>query len=156
MTEYLLLFIITAFIFIWLIILSIIFWQQKKHYQQLLGKSKKINLQDVLDQILHTQRILTQENGVSKNRIKEIEHSTNFYLQKIGFYRFNPFDDTGGDQSFSLSLLDNKKNGIVFTFLHSRETTRVYAKEIKNGKSEKFSLSKEEETVIAQARDSKL
>jgi len=151
MTGYLILFITSTLIFVWLMILTIIFWQQKKHYQQLLGNAKTSNLQDILDRITSTQKRLIQENSISKSKFKKMENDTNFYLQKIGFYRFNPFNDTGGDQSFVLSLLDNKNNGMVFTFLHSRDATRVYAKKVLNGKSDKFPLSKEEEAVIAQA-----
>lgn len=65
--------------------------------------------------------------------------------------RFNPFDDTGGDQSFSMSLLNADNDGYVLTSLHSRDLTRVYAKEIrqKNGKKQDF--SKEEQEAITQA-----
>jgi hypothetical protein len=65
----------------------------------------------------------------------------------MGFVRFNPFAETGGDQSFSVSLLDANGTGIVFTGLHTREKTRVYAKPIVNGVS-KSTLSKEEQKAI--------
>jgi hypothetical protein len=35
------------------------------------------------------------------------------FFQRMGFVRFNPFAETGGDQSFSVSLLDAKGTGIV-------------------------------------------
>jgi hypothetical protein len=69
------------------------------------------------------------------------------FFQRMGFVRFNPFAETGGDQSFSVSLLDAKGTGIVFTGLHTREKTRVYAKPIVNGVS-KSTLSKEEQKAI--------
>lgn len=67
-------------------------------------------------------------------------------IQKVGILRFNPFGDVGGDQSFSIALLDSKNNGILITSLFSREGTRVYSKKIKEGKS-KYFLSKEEEVL---------
>lgn len=69
------------------------------------------------------------------------------FLQKVGFVRFNPFEETGGAQSFSIALLDKENDGFVLTSLHSRGGTRTYAKLIERGKS-KFKLSKEEENAL--------
>jgi len=67
---------------------------------------------------------------------------------KINLIRFNPFDELGGDQSFILCLLDNTNSGVIITSLHNRDSTRVYAKAIKNGKSENLALSKEETKAL--------
>lgn len=67
---------------------------------------------------------------------------------KINLVRFNPFEELGGDQSFILCLLDNTNTGAIITSLHNRETTRVYAKAIKNGESENMALSKEETKAL--------
>lgn len=64
--------------------------------------------------------------------------------------RFNPFGDTGGDQSFVLGLLDGHKDGIVITSLHSRENTRFYIKSVKGGAGVEHPLSTEEQKTIAQ------
>jgi hypothetical protein len=76
-------------------------------------------------------------------------------LQKVGFVRFNPFSDTGGDQSFCLSVLDDEDSGIVLSSLHSRGQTRVYAKAVKKGKGKDFELSKEELETIKKAKKGK-
>ena len=73
--------------------------------------------------------------------------SSKHHLQKVGFKRFNPFDQTGGDQSFVIILLDKVNSGIVISSLHQREVTRVYAKEVLRGTC-KYKLSKEEEEVL--------
>jgi hypothetical protein len=67
---------------------------------------------------------------------------------KINLIRFNPFDDLGGDQSFILCLLDNTNSGVIITSLHNRDSTRVYAKAIKNGESDNLALSKEETKAL--------
>ena len=74
-------------------------------------------------------------------------------LQKIGLIRFNPLKNVGGDQSFSIALLDLDNNGFIVTSIYSREGNRIYAKPINNGKSE-YSLSGEEEKAIEKAIDS--
>jgi len=70
--------------------------------------------------------------------------------QKISVVRFNPFGDTGGDQSFSLAVLDAHDSGYVLSSIHGRQGTRVYVKPIDFGKS-KYQLSTEEEQALSQA-----
>lgn len=84
--------------------------------------------------------------GVNQ-RMDELESESRSFLQIVNFRRFNPFKETGGDQSFLLALMDDKKNGILITSLHSREGTRVYAKELKAGKS-LSNLSDEEKAFL--------
>jgi len=70
--------------------------------------------------------------------------------QKISIVRFNPFGDTGGDQSFSLAVLDAHDSGYVLTSIHGRQGTRVYVKPVDFGKS-KYTLSAEEQQSLSQA-----
>jgi hypothetical protein len=69
----------------------------------------------------------------------------------VELLRYNPYEDTGGDQSFSLALLDNDGNGVVVTSLHSRSGTRVFSKPVILGKASQFQFSKEEDEVIKKA-----
>ena len=68
-------------------------------------------------------------------------------LQRIGIVRFNPFEDTGGNQSFALAMLDAQGNGLIVTSLHSRGGTRVYGKPITGGRAE-AALSQEESEAL--------
>lgn len=72
-------------------------------------------------------------------------------LQKIGFIRYNPFDDAGGNISFALALLNAHDDGVVISSLHGREGTRMYAKSVKAGKSES-KLTEEEIKAIEDAK----
>ncbi len=71
-------------------------------------------------------------------------------IQHVGVVRYNPFDDTGSNQSFALALLDAEGNGVVISSLHSRQQTRVYLKEIARGQSE-AQLSGEETEALGRA-----
>jgi Protein of unknown function (DUF4446) len=71
-------------------------------------------------------------------------------FQRIGLVRFNPFEDTGGNQSFALALLDANGDGVVLSSLHSRTGTRVYAKAVNGGRSE-AALSDEETQAVRDA-----
>lgn len=86
-----------------------------------------------------------------KKIVESHQHLSLKHLQKAGFVRFNPFTNTGGDQSFALAILNGHDDGFVISSLHSRDQTRTFAKPIKNGKGEKFELSKEEKMAIDKA-----
>lgn len=75
-------------------------------------------------------------------------------LQKTAIVRFNPFKNTGGDQSFALALLDNHDCGMLLTSIHSREGTRVYIKPVTYGNSD-HALSREERQALQAARGGK-
>lgn len=72
-------------------------------------------------------------------------------LQNVGIVRFNPFGDTGGDQSFALVLADSDGNGLVMSCLHRRSESKVYAKPLANWQSS-YTLSAEEKQALDIAR----
>jgi hypothetical protein len=72
-------------------------------------------------------------------------------MYKTEIIRFNPFKDIGGDQSFSIALLNGKNSGLVISSMHTRENTRVYAKPIILGKSGKYDLTEEEKMAVKNA-----
>jgi Protein of unknown function (DUF4446) len=71
-------------------------------------------------------------------------------IQRVGLVRFNPFEDTGGNQSFALALIDARGDGFVISSLHSRTGTRVYAKAVSDGRSD-GALSDEEREALRTA-----
>lgn len=133
---------------IWILILSFFLAQTVIHYRRLTEKSDKKDLKNLLEEILKGLKKNDEEIAEILKRIQSLEEKTKKHLQKIGFLRFNPFSDTGGKQSFILSLLDEDNNGIVISSLHSRGTTRLYAKEVEKGKGKSLPLSGEEEKVV--------
>jgi len=76
-----------------------------------------------------------------------IDERTRRSLQHIGMVRFNPFEDTGSDQSFAIALLDDRRDGVVISSLHGRANTRLFAKPVTDGAST-HNLSDEEARAI--------
>ncbi|OGD62505.1 hypothetical protein A2160_00310 [Candidatus Beckwithbacteria bacterium RBG_13_42_9] len=136
----------------WLLALTVLVWQVLQHYRSLTQNITKKDLKTVLDGILRETKFQAKTSGELKEKLARIEQDGFSHLQRIGFLRFNPFADTGGDQSFILAFLDEKNNGIVFSSMHGRGTTRLYAKQVVQGKGKDFELSDEEKKVIQQAR----
>jgi len=73
------------------------------------------------------------------------------YVQKLGIVRYNPYNDTGGDQSFAIALLDAKGSGVVISSLHNRSGTRVYSKSVAGGEEDTHPFSEEEREAIKRA-----
>jgi uncharacterized protein DUF4446 len=71
-------------------------------------------------------------------------------LRFQGMVRYDAYRDMGGQQSWSIALLDGTRTGAVVTSLHSRDHARVYLKELTAGVAEQR-LSPEEERAVALA-----
>ena len=108
------------------------------------------DLGDVLG--AHLERVYELGREVERlaRRTDRLEAGAPRALQRVGLVRFNPFEDTGGNQSFALALLDAEGDGWVLSSLHARTGTRVYAKAIRAGRSD-GALSEEETAAIKQA-----
>ena len=72
-------------------------------------------------------------------------------VQGVGMVRFRALPDVGGDQSFSLALVDGGGNGVVLSALYLREGTRFYGKPLAAWNSS-YPLTDEEKQALEQAR----
>ena len=113
------------------------------------GRSLEAILDAHLDKVFQVGRELDE----MELRAAAVEANGRRALQRVGLVRFNPFEDTGGNQSFALALLDANGDGFVVSSLHARAGTRIYAKEVQAGASE-ATLSDEETGAIRQAMTS--
>lgn len=68
-------------------------------------------------------------------------------VQHVALLRYNPFEETGGNQSFALALMDANGNGLVVSSLHARAGTRIYGKTLVAGRAE-VTLSTEESEAV--------
>ncbi|OGM10607.1 hypothetical protein A2159_03200 [Candidatus Woesebacteria bacterium RBG_13_34_9] len=147
-------YILFAIFFIWGLILSY-FVFKIFHFFSILSKGlEQRKLIDIITKVLDIEKDNKKKIQEIEVIFKDFEHKSNSYIQKIGLVRFNPFTEMGGDQSFSLSLLNFQNSGVIITGLHMRDRTRMYVKRIDNGKSE-IELSKEEEKSLKLAQGKK-
>lgn len=144
--------IILVFLFVWLGTLSFLFYRLFSHYQKLTKGVTKRDLRSVLEKLLKDSEKDSKRIDQLTKESDELKKQIVYDIQKIGLVRFNPFAETGGDQSFCLAVLDGEDSGLVITSLHSRDATRVYAKPVKKGKASGYELSTEEKRAIKQAK----
>jgi hypothetical protein len=105
------------------------------------------NLDAVLESHLDTVVTVARELDELSARSAILEAANRRSIQRVGLVRYNPFEDTGGNQSFALAVTDAQANGFVISSLHSRTGTRVYAKAINGGRSD-GALSTEEAEAL--------
>lgn len=115
-----------------------------------LGKEGR-DLEGIVGDNNHKIASLENQQELLATQVKALGHDFKKSIQKIGIVRFNPFKETGGNQSFALALIDQEHNGVVISSLYSRERLNVFAKPIVEGQSS-FQLSNEEEEALKQAR----
>lgn len=118
-----------------------------KDITKMFKKKKGDNFPENVEDLLKEFKKIKEENQRIKKELEEIKERQKFFIQNIKMARFNPFSEEGGNQSFTLSLLDENKSGVVITSLYTKEGNRIYGKPIIEGKSE-YPLSKEEEKII--------
>jgi hypothetical protein len=138
-------------VLIWNIFLHINLGRIRKNQQQLFSGKNGADLEKtILEQnknLKELDRDIQDLYGIS-NRIHNLALKS---VHKVGVVRFNPFKDLGGDQSFSVALLDGENSGVVISSLHTREGNRMYSKPIEKGRSVKYPLTDEEQEAIKKA-----
>lgn len=125
--------------------------QMRRRLRAVFSGAGDAGLDEVLDRIL--KRLDGADERVSA--LNSLQQELEALLRRgtirnLGVVRFNPFPDTGGDQSFAIALLDSEGSGIVLSSLHARTDTRVFAKPVQAGRS-RYPLSDEEQDAIRRA-----
>ena len=122
----------------------------RRRLRRVLPQGESGGIDEILDRQLKSVESLSERVDALNKLHHELEHLSQRTIQKVAVIRYNPFSDTGGDQSFAIALLDSLGNGVVVSSLHSRTDTRVFAKPVQSGRS-KFQLSDEEQDAIRKA-----
>ena len=136
---------------IWLALLSFYIIRNSGRLKNITKGAKGGDLTQILEGIAEKQNLIGKNIHEFSEKVADIQKNQQRSFTKSALVRFNPFEDTGGDQSFAVALLDGAGNGVVISSLHSRGGTRVYAKAVSGGKSTNYPFSKEEKEVVEKA-----
>lgn len=124
---------------VWLVVVTVILFILYRIFKDLIKLTKE-------KEYINTVKDLKE----LRNDFEYFKKLSKADIQKVGLVKFNSFKEAGGDNSFSLVLLDGNKNGIIITSLHARERTRLYIKDVNSGKVN-IKLSDEEEKALKKA-----
>ena len=100
-----------------------------------LERKLSVEVSEIRDAATGLETMMTEQAA-----IRNIQSNT---IQKIGFIKYNAFENIGNDLSFALTLLDGNNNGICISSIYGRNESRIFSKPIVKGKS-LVSLSQEE------------
>lgn len=139
-------------IILWLFVISFFLWKTISHYNKLGQGLGDKNFKSIMETLLRDVSIAKKDIDNLKLYCDKIQKEGLLHIQKIGLVRFNPFKDTGGDQSFILSLVDGNDTGVIISGLYARSGTRWYAKRVVKGKSAEHELSEEESKALREAK----
>lgn len=129
---------------IWMVI------TEKRLKRFFLGKKAK-DLEDTITMLeTNIHELNTAKDNIEKE-ITRINAKVRKSVRGLETIRFNPFPDQGSNQSFAIGMLNEDGDGLVMSSLYSRERMSVFAKPIKDGKSE-YELSAEEKEALQKAR----
>jgi len=112
--------------------------------------SKALSLESIIYSLKQELQNSREQEAALEQALTELKTRVTFAVQKVGLVRFNPFNDGGGNFSFSLALLDEHNTGIIITSMYGREQNRIYTKKVEKGKCE-IKLTEEEEQAVEKA-----
>lgn len=127
-----------------------IFITEKRLKRFFIGTKAK-DLEDTIISLHNDISELKKAKEVAEKDIATINTKLKKSIRGLETKRFNPFPDQGGNQSFAISMLNEDGDGVVLSSLYARERMSVFAKPIKNNKSE-YELTAEEKEVLAKAK----
>lgn len=140
------------FILVIVALLANAFWvftTEKRLKRFFVGKKAKdledtiITLQDQLQELQSAKDRTDKEIAIINQKLRKS-------VRGLETIRFNPFADQGSNQSFAVGMLNEEGDGVILSSLYARDRMSVFAKPIKNGKSE-YELTNEERDVLAKA-----
>jgi hypothetical protein len=108
------------------------------------------DLEKLLGECLTENKILWTQLDTRRRAEEALGERLGGTYQKLGLVRYDAVANAGGQQSFSLALLDGSGSGIVLSGLQTRAEMRVYAKPVSAGSSPQ-TLTDEEKQAIEQA-----
>lgn len=110
------------------------------------------SLEELLQDALHTIHRLEQAHLAALKHQKSMEKRLRQCIRTPTTLRFNPFRDTGSNQSFATSFLDESGDGLVISSLYTQGKTSIFAKPVREFISE-YDLTHEESHVLQHSKN---
>jgi hypothetical protein len=112
-----------------------------------------LRLRRVTRRLADLERASPMAVPIDVERVNRLASDLEGAIQRVGVVRYNPFEDTGSNQSFVLAMLDARGDGFVLSSLHSRQSTRMFLKPVSGGKPDSAVSDEEAEAIrLAAAR----
>ncbi len=120
-------------------------------FKRLFMGTKAKDLEGVMNILGHHIENLEKTQVEINKHLENIDGKLAKTIRKVETVRFNPFLDAGSNQSFAIAFMNDENDGVVISSLYARDRMSIFAKPIKNGKSE-YDLSTEEKEVLEKSK----
>ena len=133
--------------------LALLVWaiRNEIRMKKLMAGKKAADLEEVLMALVQDLDNLQKSKNKIETDIGQIENRLKKSIRGLSTVRFNPFKDSGGNQSFAIAMLNEDGDGVILSSLYSRERMSVFAKPVKNHVSE-YDLTNEEQEALKTAK----
>lgn len=105
---------------------------------------------DTLPALLSSVESSLRRIGDLEAALKALASETRTHFKHVGLVRYDAFEGVAGQQSYSLCLLDDRRNGVLITNLIGSNFNRGYAVEIHGGEASR-KLGDEERQAVTTA-----
>lgn len=125
----------------------------KEMYDKALAKFNNADIPNAEFNIIYERLNRLEDKDVKINKELEIINEKDLKnLKKIGFVKYNAYEEGDSKLSFALALTDEKFNGIMLNKIYSKHGSNIYAKEIKEGVVDER-ISEQEKTALDQIKN---
>ncbi|MCJ8013057.1 DUF4446 family protein [Paenibacillus sp. KQZ6P-2] len=121
--------------------------KMRRKYDLMMAGSGVENLETLLIDLKVQMDSIEDEQQQQRKSLELLLTKMQQVKGQVGIKRYNAFTGQGSDLSFSIAIVDEKKNGVVISALYSRDSSYVYAKPLAVGESS-YALSPEEVEAI--------
>ncbi len=133
--------------FVWLSVLSLKTYLFSKSVKRVFGGHDLREIEELLRDVFESKHEAEAAIERHETSIDEIMKTLDSVVAGIGIVRFTAFENMGGNQSFSIAILDRKEKGVVLTSIYGGNESSLYAKPVEKGNSA-YELSKEERSAL--------
>ena len=133
------------------IILSIISYGEyndlNKKYQMFMSGRDAETLEEYFIDLQKDIDELVADNKKNKESIRKLNRITKRSFQKMGYYKYDAFEEKSGKRSFAFAMLDFTNSGFVVTCQSVGDGTIIFIKEVEVGTTS-VKLGPEEEKAL--------
>lgn len=134
-----------------IIVLAFFVFRANARISKLLqGKDAK-SLEETFNYLIEEVKRMNGNQDITEKTLNNFNSRIRKSISGFKTIRFNPFPESGGNQSFAIALLSEEGDGVIISSLYTREKTSVFAKPIKKGVSE-YELTVEEKKALDEAK----
>jgi len=125
--------VLIVILFIIIIIQSVNLGKVNRKYQKFMQGKDALSLEKSVLNLYESNRVIKDQTEINRKNIREISNKQKYAFQKFGLVKYDAFKQMGGELSFCLVMLNDKKDGYIINNVHGAEGSYTYSKEIKNG-----------------------